>query len=111
MEGAWAVPAQMWATDREHAVGLADFDGRSVRRLPQSIEVIAEQVRAHLRRQIPAQMWRVPAQMWKVRATTGRRSMWEGEPDPSRRRCCRGEPSQGADVGGVSPVPVQMWEG
>jgi hypothetical protein len=26
-------------------------------------------------------------------------------------RCGRGEPSPGADVGGVSPVPVQMWQG
>jgi hypothetical protein len=29
----------------------------------------------------------------------------------SRRRCGRGEPSLGADVGGVSPVLVQMWAG
>ena len=29
----------------------------------------------------------------------------------SRCRCGRGEPSPGADVGGVSPVPVQMWAG
>jgi hypothetical protein len=29
----------------------------------------------------------------------------------SRRRCGRGEPSPGADVGGVSPVPAQMRQG
>ena len=29
----------------------------------------------------------------------------------SRRRCGRGEPSPSADVGGVSPVPAQMWAG
>ena len=29
----------------------------------------------------------------------------------SRCRCGRGEPSPGADVAGVSPVPVQMWQG
>jgi len=28
----------------------------------------------------------------------------------SRRRCGRGEPSPGADAGGVGPVPVQMWQ-
>jgi hypothetical protein len=28
----------------------------------------------------------------------------------SRRRCGQGEPSPGADVGVVSPVPVQMWQ-
>ncbi len=28
-----------------------------------------------------------------------------------RCRCGRGAPSHGADVGGVSPVPVQMWQG
>jgi hypothetical protein len=27
----------------------------------------------------------------------------------SRCRCGRGEPSLGADVGGVIPVPAQMW--
>ena len=27
------------------------------------------------------------------------------------RRCGRGKPSPGADVGGVSPVPAQMWAG
>jgi hypothetical protein len=40
----------------------------------------------------------VPAQMWEGRAQ-------------SRRRCGRGEPSPGADVGGASPVPAQMWDG
>jgi hypothetical protein len=30
---------------------------------------------------------------------------------PSRRRCGRGGPSPGADVGGVGPVPAQMWAG
>jgi hypothetical protein len=29
----------------------------------------------------------------------------------SRRRCGRREPSPGAHVGGVSPVPAQMWPG
>jgi hypothetical protein len=29
----------------------------------------------------------------------------------SRCRCGRGEPGPGADVAGVSPVPVQMWQG
>jgi hypothetical protein len=29
----------------------------------------------------------------------------------SRRGCGRGQPSPGADVGGVSPVPAQMWAG
>ncbi len=29
----------------------------------------------------------------------------------SRRRCGWGEPSPGADVGRVSPVPAQMWRG
>jgi hypothetical protein len=29
----------------------------------------------------------------------------------ARCRCGRGEPSPGADVAGVSPVPVQMWAG
>jgi hypothetical protein len=62
---------------------------------------------------VPAQTWRglaqcqrrpaellgpVPAQMW-----AGRAQSW--------RRCGRGEPSPGADVGGVSPVPAQMWAG
>jgi hypothetical protein len=28
----------------------------------------------------------------------------------SRCRCGRGEPGPGADVGGVSPVPVPMWQ-
>ena len=32
-------------------------------------------------------------------------------PTQSQRRCGRGGPSPGADVAGVSPVPVQMWEG
>jgi hypothetical protein len=32
-------------------------------------------------------------------------------PCRARRRCGRGEPSPGADVGGVSPVPAQMWAG
>ena len=27
------------------------------------------------------------------------------------RRCVEGEPSPGADVAGVSPVPAQMWQG
>ncbi len=27
----------------------------------------------------------------------------------SRRRCGRGGPSPGADVGGVGPVPAEMW--
>ena len=31
-------------------------------------------------------------------------------PTQSQRRCGRGGPSPGADVAGVSPVPVQMWE-
>ena len=34
--------------------------------------------------------------------------MWAGRAQ-SRRRCGRGEPSPDADVGGVSPVPTQMW--
>jgi hypothetical protein len=38
----------------------------------------------------------VPVQMWQWRAQ-------------SRRRCGRLEPSPGADVAGVSPVPAQMW--
>ena len=29
----------------------------------------------------------------------------------SRCRCRRGEPSPGADLGGASPVPAQMWVG
>jgi hypothetical protein len=29
---------------------------------------------------------------------------------PGRRRCGRGEPSPGADVAGVSPVPAHMWQ-
>ena len=36
--------------------------------------------------------------------------MWQGR-GQSRCRCGGGEPSPGADVGGVSPVPVQMWAG
>jgi hypothetical protein len=36
--------------------------------------------------------------------------MWEGRAQ-SRCRCGRGEPSPGADEGGVSPVPALMWEG
>jgi hypothetical protein len=44
----------------------------------------------------------VPVQMWrKGRAV-------------SLRRCGRGEPSPGADVAGVGPVPArmsQMWQG
>jgi hypothetical protein len=32
-------------------------------------------------------------------------------PTQSRRRCGRGGPSPGADVGGVGPVPMQMWQG
>jgi hypothetical protein len=32
-------------------------------------------------------------------------------PAQSRRRCGRGEPRPGVDVAGVSPVPVQIWEG
>ena len=38
----------------------------------------------------------LPAQTWPGRVQ-------------SRRRCGRGEPSPGADVAGVSPVPAQMW--
>ena len=34
--------------------------------------------------------------------------MWQGV---IRCRCGSGEPSPGADVEGVSPVPVQMWQG
>ncbi len=34
--------------------------------------------------------------------------MWEGWAQ-SRRRCGRGGPSPGADVGGVGPVPAPMW--
>ncbi len=33
-----------------------------------------------------------------------------GEPR-SRCRCGKGAPGPGADVGGVSPVPAQMWVG
>ncbi len=33
------------------------------------------------------------------------------QPRVPRRRCGGGEPSPGADVAGVSPVPVQMWQG
>ena len=40
----------------------------------------------------------VPVQMWQRSAQ-------------SRCRCGGGEPSPGADVAGVSPVPVQMWRG
>jgi hypothetical protein len=29
----------------------------------------------------------------------------------SQRRCGRGEPNPGTDVAGVSPIPVQMWQG
>jgi hypothetical protein len=36
---------------------------------------------------------------------------WRGEPSQSRCRCGQGQPSPGADVGRVSPVPVQMWAG
>ena len=32
-------------------------------------------------------------------------------PTQSGCRCGRGGPSPGADVGGVGPVPAQMWEG
>jgi hypothetical protein len=39
-----------------------------------------------------------PAQMWQAWAQ-------------SRCRCGRGEPSPGADVGWVSLVPAQMWQG
>ena len=31
--------------------------------------------------------------------------------DQSRGRCGRGEPSRSADVAGVSPALVQMWQG
>ena len=34
----------------------------------------------------------------------------QASPGRSRCRCGSAEPSPGADVGGVSPVPVQMWE-
>ncbi len=30
---------------------------------------------------------------------------------PAMRALAPGEPSPGADVGGVCPVPVQMWQG
>jgi hypothetical protein len=36
--------------------------------------------------------------------------MWAGRAQ-SRCRCGWGEPSPGGDVGGVSPVPVEMWAG
>jgi hypothetical protein len=39
---------------------------------------------------------------------TADRGIWRAR---SRRRCGRGEPGPGADVAGVSPVPVQMWQG
>jgi hypothetical protein len=31
--------------------------------------------------------------------------------EQSRGTCGEGEPSPGADVAGVEPVPVQMWQG
>jgi hypothetical protein len=37
-------------------------------------------------------------------------AVWQGRAQ-SRCRCGRGEPSPGADVAGVSPVPVPMWRG
>ncbi len=44
-----------------------------------------------------------------------RRDAARGDPPRARkhatRGCGRGEPSPGADVGGASPVPVQMWAG
>ena len=43
-----------------------------------------------------------------LRATLARARHWCAQ---SRCRCGRGEPSPGADVAGVSPVLVQMWQG
>ena len=36
--------------------------------------------------------------------------MWQGQAR-SRCRCGRVEPNPGADVAGLSPIPVQMWQG
>ena len=49
----------------------------------------------------------VPVQMWQGRAQSRCRCE-RGEPQ-SLCGCGRGEPSPGADVAGVSPVPVQTW--
>ena len=44
-------------------------------------------------------------------AFASRRSGRSGAGNASRRRCGRGEPCPGADVGGASPVPAQLQHG
>jgi hypothetical protein len=71
---------------------------------------------------VPAQTWQgvspVPAQMWQGVSPVPAHMRRRAGPAPSadvdgraqsRRRCGGGEPSPGADVGGVSPVPAQTW--
>jgi hypothetical protein len=50
----------------------------------------------------------VPAQMWEGRAQSQRRR-GPGEPSPGAN-VGGVSPSPSADVGGVSPVPAQMWQ-
>ena len=47
----------------------------------------------------------------RARAPRHAREPVEVPASESRRRCGRGEPSPGADVARVSPIPAQMWQG
>ena len=62
-----------------------------------------------------AELWKgvspVPAQMWLGVSPVVTQLRAPRAQAPSRRRCGRGEPSPSADVAGVSPVQVQMWQG
>jgi hypothetical protein len=87
-------------------------------------------VSARLRRCVRAVVRRAGVRLGRVRGVLGllpRQQAERGRPAPcrprpslapllfrlarSRRRCGRGEPSPGADVAGVRPVPPQMWHG
>ena len=62
-----------------------------------------------------AELWKgvspVPAQMWLGVSPVVTQLRAPRAQAQSRRRCGGGEPSPGADVAGVSPVQVQMWQG
>jgi hypothetical protein len=84
----------------------------SLRVLPQKLEYgkrrrIAPYVLQHAVGQQQLPECAVPARM--DRSSQSRR-MWRRRAQ-SRCRCGGGEPSPGADVAGVSPVPAQMWRG
>ena len=51
----------------------------------------------------------VPWMWWRRAQSSHSAQSWQGRAQ-SWSRCGRGQPSPGADVAAVSPVPVQMWQ-